>query len=53
MDKSSITKGTSAKMSMSLLVSGRTLVTESPKLGPRVKLFESSSSLNALTLGPS
>ncbi len=39
-------------MSLSLLISGHTLVMESPQLGPTVKLFESFSSLNALTLGP-
>ncbi len=33
-------KGVTAKMSMSLSISGRTLVMESPKLGPRVKLFQ-------------
>ncbi len=46
-------KGVAAKMSMILSISGHTLVMESPELGPRVKLFESFSSLNALTLGPS
>ncbi len=40
-------------MSLSLSNSGHTLVMESLKLGPRVKLFESFSSLNASTLGPS
>ncbi len=33
-------KGVTAKISMSLSISGHTLVTESLKLGPRVKLFE-------------
>ncbi len=37
-------------MSMNLSISGHTLVMESLKLGPRVKLFESFSSLNALSL---
>ncbi len=46
-------KGETAKMSLSLSMSGHTLVMESPKLGPRIKLFESFSSLKALTLGPS
>ncbi len=40
-------------MSLSLSISGHTLVMESPKLDQRVKLFKSFSSLNALTLGPS
>ncbi len=40
-------------MSPSLSISVHTWVMESPKLGQRVKLFESFSSLNALTLGPS
>ncbi len=40
-------------MSLSLPISDHTLVMESLKLGPRVKLFESYSSLKALTLGPS
>ena len=39
-------------MLLSLSISGHTIVMESPKLDPRVKLFESFSSLNALTLGP-
>ncbi len=46
-------KGVTAKMWLSLSISGHTLVMESPKLGPRVKLFESFSSLDTLTLGPS
>ena len=40
-------------MSLGLSISGHTVVMESPKLDQRVKLFESFSSLNALTLGPS
>ncbi len=46
-------KGVTAKMSLILSISGHTLVMESPKLGQRVKLFESYSSLNASTLEPS
>ncbi len=44
-------KGVTAKMWLSLSISGHTWVMES--LEPRVKLFESFSSFNALTLGPS
>ncbi len=44
-------KGVTAKKSLSLSISGHTLVMESPELGPRVKLFESYFSLNTLTLG--
>ncbi len=38
---------------MSLSISGHTWVMESLKLGQKVKLFESFSSLNALSLGTS
>ncbi len=38
-------------MSLSLSISSHILVMEAPKLGPRVKAFESFSSLNASTLG--
>ncbi len=38
-------------MWLSLSISGHVLVMEAPKLGPRVKVFKSFSSLNALTLG--
>ncbi len=51
--KSWCIKVVTAKMSLSLSISGHTLVMESPQLSPRVKLFESFSSLKALTLGPS
>ncbi len=44
-------RGVTAKMSLSLSISGHPLVMESPKLGPRVKLFESFSAFNTLTLG--
>ncbi len=40
-------------MSLNLSISGHTWVMESSQLGPRVKLFKSFSSLNALTLEPS
>ncbi len=46
-------KVVTAKLSLSLSISVHTWVMESPQLGPRVKLFESFSSFNALTLGPS
>ena len=46
-------KSVTAKMLLSLSISGHALVMESPKLDQRVKLFESFSSLNALTLWPS
>ncbi len=46
-------KGVTAKMSLSLSISGHTLVMESLELGPRLPLFESFTSLDALTLGPS
>ncbi len=45
-------KGVTAKMSMSLSISGHTLVMESHKLDQRVRLFESFSSLNAGLSGP-
>ncbi len=51
--KSSSIKGVTAKMRLSLSISGHTLVMESPKVGQRIKLFQSFSALNALTLGPS
>ncbi len=40
-------------MSLSLSISGHTLVMESPKLRPRFKLFKAFASLNTLTLGVS
>ena len=46
-------KGVTAKMSVSLSISVHTLVMESPQLDPGVKLLESFSSFNVLTLGSS
>ncbi len=46
-------KGVTAKMSLSLSLSGHTLVMESLKLGPRVKVFKEENDLSNLTLGPS
>ncbi len=40
-------------MSLGLSISGHTLVMESLKLGPRVKLFKEENDSNNLTLGPS
>ncbi len=44
-------KDVTAKVLLSLSISGLTLVMESPKLGQRLKLLESFSSLDTLTLG--
>ncbi len=46
-------KNVTAKPSLNLSLSVHTWVMASPKLGPRVKLFESFSSLNTMTHGPS
>ena len=46
-------KGCNSKNVTESLNLCHTLVMESPDLGPRVKLFKSFTSLNALTLGPS
>ncbi len=46
-----ILKGVTAKMSLSLSISGHTWVMESLK--PRVKAFKEENDLNTLTLGPS
>ncbi len=46
-----ILKSVTAKMSLSLSISGHTLVMESLKLGPRVKVFKKENDLNNLTLG--
>ncbi len=43
-------KGVTAKMSLSLSISGHTLVMESPKLGPGVKAFKEENDSNNLTL---
>ncbi len=46
-------KGVTAKMWLSLSISGHTLVMESLKLDPRVKAFKEEKDSNNLTLGPS